>query len=255
MTKYIVSYSGGLGSFMAAYILHQQKKDFELVFCETNSEDIDLYRFLNETCKYFNKELIKIDYGYNIWQAQHMAFYQANSRVDPCSRLLKRQAFKKWMKKNHIKPDQPKPILVLGIGPEEAHRTNGFEKNYAPFDVEFPLIEGKTKKLDIEYALDDCGIEPPRLYEKGFPHNNCGGFCVKAGQKQALMLLKNFPENYKWHEEKQEALFILMGQRKPTIRKTTDGEMQYLSLKEFREMVEEGTEQVEMFDEGLCACF
>ena len=249
--KYVVSYSGGLGSFMAAYLCQKQGLDFELVFCDTRSEDLDLYRFLNETKEYFGKDIVTLDYGVNIWQAQHIAFYQANSRIDPCSRILKREQFKKYMKKTHKAENA---ILVLGIDGTEAHRAKNFAKNHKPFDVYCPLIDEKTTREDILDVLDEIGIEPPRLYEANFPHNNCGGFCVKSGQKQAHLLLKNFPENYKWHEEKQEALFSLMEQKKPTIRKTVNGEQLFLSLKEFREMIESG-EQPDLFDEGNCACF
>lgn len=249
--KYVISYSGGLGSFMAAYLCQIKGLDFELVFCDTRSEDFDLYRFLNETKVYFGKDIITLDYGVNIWQAQHIAFYQANSRIDPCSRMLKREQFKKYMKKNH-KPEEA--VLVLGIDGSEKHRTTSFEKNHAPYEVYCPLIEAGTNREDVLDVLDDIGIDPPRLYEKNFPHNNCGGFCVKSGQKQAHLLLREFPDNYKWHEDKQEALFNLMEQKRPTIRKTINGVQQFISLKEFREMIESG-EQPDLFDEGNCACF
>lgn len=251
MKKYVVSYSGGLGSFMAAYLLHQAGKDYDLIFCDTNAEDFDLYRFLNETKSFFGKEIISLNNGLNIWQAQHIAFYQANSQVDPCSRILKREQFKKYMKKNY-KPEDS--CLVLGIDGSEKHRTQGFEDNHRPYRVYCPLIESATTREDILDILDKIGINPPRLYEADFKHNNCGGFCVKSGQKQAAQLLKHFPENYKWHEEKQEALFTLMEQKKPTIRKTTNGILEYLSLKDFREMVQAGI-QPELFEEGNCACF
>jgi len=249
--KYVVSYSGGLGSFMAAYLMQQQGKDFDLVFCDTNTEDKDLYRFLDDTAAYFGKEIIRLNNGLNIWQAQHIAFYQANSRVDPCSRILKREQFKKWMRKEY---DLTEATLVLGIDNSEKHRTEGFRKNHSPFNVIFPLMAADITRPDIELILEQIGIDAPRLYEKNFKHNNCGGFCVKSGQKQAAQLLKYFPENYAWHEEKQEALFILMGQKKPTIRRTINGIQEYLSLKEFRENIEAGM-QPDLYEEGNCACF
>lgn len=249
--KYVVSYSGGLGSFMAAYLLHKEGRDIELVFCETHSEDKDLYRFMDETAAYFGEKVTKLDIGLNIWQAQHIAFYQANSRVDPCSRILKREQFKKWMRAKY-KPEEA--CLVLGIDNKESHRTESFAENHKPYHVYCPLINAGTTRQDIDNVLAEIGIEPPRLYEKGFSHNNCGGFCVKAGQKQAAQLLKHFPENYKWHEEKQEALFVLMDERRPTIRKTTNGKLEYLSLRDFRLMMESGN-QPDLYEEASCACF
>jgi len=34
------------------------------------------------------------------------------------------------------------------------------------------------------------GIALPRLYGLGFSHNNCGGFCIKAGQANFKLLLE-----------------------------------------------------------------
>jgi hypothetical protein len=164
---------------------------------------------------------------------------------------LKREQFKKWMRAKY-KPEEA--VLVLGIDSKETHRTEAFKENHKPYTVYCPLINAGTTRQDIDNVLQEIGIEPPRLYEKGFTHNNCGGFCVKAGQKQAAQLLKHFPENYLWHEEKQEALFVLMGERRPTIRKTVNGELKYLSLKDFRLEVEAGN-QPELFEEASCACF
>jgi hypothetical protein len=66
-------------------------------------------------------------------------------------------------------------------------------------------------------------------------------------------LLNVLPDRYRWHEEQQEKLFTKIGPH-GFIRKTEKGEMRYLSLKEFREMVQAG-EKPQMFQDGACACF
>jgi hypothetical protein len=43
---------------------------------------------------------------------------------------------------------------------------------------------------------EEWGIEPPRLYAMGFPHNNCGGRCIKQGVKEWLRLRYHFPERF-----------------------------------------------------------
>lgn len=250
----VVSESGGLGSFMAAYLTMQAGHDMERVFCDTLSEDADLYRFQQETNAFFKQmgvPFTRISVEHDIWQIQEDVKMQANSQYDPCSRVAKRELFKKWMREKYPNGDA---ILVLGIDHTEAHRTKDFARNHAPYAVEAPLCDRHMTREDILDVLHSIGIEPPRLYEFGFPHNNCGGFCVKAGQKQAALMLKHVPENYAWHEAKQEDMFARMGYRRPTIRKTMNGELSYLSLKEFREMLQAG-EKPEMFNEGACACF
>ena len=55
------------------------------------------------------------------------------------------------------------------------------------------------------------GIEPPRLYKLGFPHNNCGGFCIKAGQAHFLHLMKTFPDRFAYHEAKEQEIRDYLG--------------------------------------------
>ena len=52
--KHIISYSGGLASFFEAKLAIEKygQDNVELVFCDTKSEDEDLYRFLDDTEKY-----------------------------------------------------------------------------------------------------------------------------------------------------------------------------------------------------------
>jgi 3'-phosphoadenosine 5'-phosphosulfate sulfotransferase (PAPS reductase)/FAD synthetase len=249
--KYVVSLSGGLASFMTTELLRRDGKDFDLVFCDTLSEAPDLYRFLDDQEKYFGKTIVRLSQGMNIWQAQYAADYQANSRKDPCSRILKREPFKAYMKKNY-KPEEA--TIVIGIGSKEKHRTKDFQHNHAPFAVIAPLTEMEITNDDIAEICENAGFQAPEIYNYDFPHNNCGGFCVKAGQKQAAMLLKHKRETYLWHERKQEAVFELMDKKHPTIRKVENGEMTYYSLREFRAFLEAGGAP-DLYDEGTCACF
>lgn len=249
--KYVVSLSGGLASFMTAELLRRDDKDFDLVFCDTLSEAPDLYRFLDDQAQYFGKTIVRLSQGMNIWQAQYAADYQANSRKDPCSRILKREPFKAYMKK-YYKPEEA--TIVIGIGSKEKHRTKDFQRNHAPFAVIAPLTEKEITNDDIAEVCENAGFRAPEIYDYDFPHNNCGGFCVKAGQKQAAMLLKHKRKTYLWHERKQEAVFELMDKKHPTIRKVENGEMKYYSLREFRAFLESGGAP-DLYDEGTCACF
>lgn len=249
----IVSYSGGLGSFMAAKLTVDEygKENVRLVFTDTKTEDPDLYRFINDTVRYLGAEYTCIADGRDIWDVFESVKFMGNSRIDPCSRVLKRELFREWIEKKYS-PDNC--AIVFGIDHREAHRMEAITKRWAPWQCEAPLCETEVSRETILDVLDDAGILPPSLYDLGFPHNNCGGFCVKTGQKQMLMLLKKLPERYAWHEMRQEKLFDLIGKRHGFIRKVVNGEMQYLGLKEFRELVERG-ESVEMFNQEGCGCF
>ena len=249
----VVSYSGGLGSFMAAHLTVAKygKASTVLVFTDTKTEDEDLYRFLHQTSEALGCELITLADGRNIWEVFMDVRFQGNSRIDPCSRILKRELFRKWMQERFA-PEQA--TLVVGISYEEKHRLDRVAKNWTPYKVEAPLCEVGVARKEILDVLDDQGIDPPRLYEQGFPHNNCGGFCVKTGQRQMKMLLDTNPDRYRWHEEQQEKLFALLGKRHGFIRKHINGSTHYLGMKEFRESIEVG-QQPELFTEDGCGCF
>ena len=100
------------------------------------------------------------------------------------------------------------------------------------------------------------GIAKPRLYKLGYEHNNCGGFCVKAGQVQFERLYRTMPERYKWHEKQMIIATDAIGPTaKPFLRMTVGGELKYIDLKEFREHLEAGTAELDMFAGAGCGCF
>lgn len=251
--KHIVSYSGGLGSFMTAkrVIDLYGRQGVQLLFTDTMTEDEDLYRFLDESAHELNVELVRIADGRNIWEVFQDVKFMGNSRIDPCSRVLKRELARKWMEKNC---DPVGTILYVGIGWEEEHRLDRIRENWKPYQVEAPMTEPPyMEKSDIIKTLESMGIDPPRIYAMGFPHNNCGGFCIKTGQAQFKMLLEKMPDRYMWHEEEQEKLFAKIGKH-GFIRVIKGGVMKYLSLKEFREYVQNKGE-IDKHDVGGCGCF
>lgn len=250
--KHIVSYSGGLGSFMAAYLTIQEygTSDVVLIFTDTRTEDEDLYRFLNESAEYLQLPVEVISDGRDIWEVFEDVSYMGNSRVDPCSRILKREPARKWMKEHY---SEKEAILYLGIGWDEMHRMDAISKNWQPYSVKAPLVDTPIHRDAIFDVLRQANIKPPKLYALGFLHNNCGGFCIKTGQAQFLRLLKTMPDRYAIHEDRQEKLFRKIGQH-GFISVTRQGKTDYLSLKDFRCFVKDGA-TIDMFDIGGCGCF
>lgn len=251
--KHIISYSGGLGSFAAAKMTVDKygPKECLLVFTDTKSEDEDLYRFMHETATALKVELKVLADGRDIWQVFTDVRFMGNSRIDPCSRVLKRDLFRKWIESNY---EVGGCTIVFGIDHKESHRMTSIRDRWSPWDTSAPLCTSETSRETILDWLDDFKIEPPRLYDMGFPHNNCGGFCVKTGQKQMALLLQKMPDRYKHHEDQQEKLFAILGKRRGFIRRTENGVMNYMGLKEFREFLQSGGAP-DMYNEAGCGCF
>lgn len=250
--KHIVSFSGGIGSFVTAHKIIEKygKDDVILVFADTLIEDEDLYRFIEESFQKFGVKYVWLKDGRNPWEVFRDVKYMGNSRIAQCSRILKTKQVE-----DYIKSLNEDIILYLGIDWTEIHRLEGAKKRWNPLRVESPLCEEPyLNKQDMRDIVESYGIKIPRLYDYGFSHNNCGGFCVRAGQAQFKNLLEKFPERYLWHESQQESLFKDQPNLKPFLKKNKNNQTYYLKLKEFREMIQTG-EGFDKYDFGGCGCF
>ena len=253
MDDYVVSYSGGLGSFAAAHRLKQLHPDarITLVFCDTLIEDEDLYRFLRESASALDLPVVELRDGRNPWEVFRDVKMQGNTRIAPCSRVLKREVMSRWLAEQYPNGGA---TLVLGIDYEEAHRLPRAIAANAPTPVIAPLCDPPYEGAQARRRLlADYGIKPPRLYAEGFPHNNCGGFCVRAGLGQFDLLRRRFPERYEWHAQQQEELVRLVpNANRPFLRTMADGVTHYITLREFQTTK---LSEPEQFDFGGCGCF
>lgn len=291
--KHIIFYSGGLGSWMTAkrVIEKHGKESVLLLFTDTLMEDEDLYRFLVETAGeiygYDKPELVKmvnnlfgiedheqkkkaiielgkatreaypnfvwIADGRDIWEVFFDVRYLGNSRTAPCSHILKQKTAKKYITEN-FRPEEC--ILYLGIDWTEEHRTKAPVKHWAPYTVKFPLCdEPLVDKEDAKRELKKIGIELPRLYKMGFSHNNCGGFCVRAGQGHFATLLEQMPERYFYHEQKEQEIREYLDKDISILRRVRNGEKVNLTLEQLRDELNKKPEQIDLFDIGGCGCF
>ena len=100
--KHIVSFSGGMGSFAEAKSCVDKygKENVLLLFADTLMEDEDLYRFKDEVVEFLGCELVTLCYGKTPWELFEEQKFVANSRLDVCSRMLKRELLIKWVKDN-----------------------------------------------------------------------------------------------------------------------------------------------------------
>lgn len=259
MIDHLVYYSGGVGSWAAARRLSVQGHVdiLTLLFADTLIEDEDLYRFLDESVEnikqYCEVDFVRITEGRDVWQVFEDVKYIGNSRIDPCSRILKREFMDAW-RDEHCDPKHT--VLYYGIDWTEQHRLDRVKERVGDWFIQAPMCEEPfLNKGDMIDWLAKEGIKPPRLYELGFPHNNCGGFCVKAGQAQFRLLLRHFPERYKQHEEKEQEVARKIGSENATIlRDRRNNKTTPLSLRAFRERIEKQPDLFDQFDWGGCGC-
>lgn len=253
--KYVVSYSGGVGSAITAEMVCSTygEENVILLFADTLIEDIDLYRFNSDIVNLLNCEFIRIADGRTPWEVFEDVKFIGNSRIDPCSKHLKRDLLKRWIR-NHFKPDEVE--IFVGIDCSEEHRLPRVVQNNVPYKYRSILIE-ENVFLDQEQKKQWCRdryIKMPRLYELGFSHNNCGGFCVKSGQAQFKNLYKYLPEVYMQNEKEEQRLMANNPNLKPFIKKQIKGVKYYFTMREFREKFLETNQEIDEHDWGGCGC-
>lgn len=221
-------------------------------FADTLIEDEDLYRFLDDIEVALDKKIIRVSDGRTPWEVFVDKKYIGNTRIAHCSQVLKTEQIKNWLSKNSKISDP----LVLGMDWSEQDRIERAQKNWAPRPVISLINEFKFWRPHWDKKFEEYNLEKPRLYKQGFPHNNCGGFCVRAGLKQFATLLESNPERFEYHEkEEQKAIQKIGPTARPFLRHTPEGERRYLTLRQFREDYEQGKLKPKPFDYGGCGCF
>lgn len=258
--KHVNNMSGGVCSFWSSNrVIHRHGKAGVVnLFADVGMEDEDLYRFNNEAAEYLGVPITRISVGLTPWELFRKEGMIGNSRAPICSVKLKREPLDEWCRANTL---EMTATLYIGIDWTEEHRLTAMRSRMPAWRIEAPMCEAplwsKCQMLD---ELRVIGIEPPRLYKFGFPHNNCGGFCVKAGQAQFALLLRTMPERYRFHEEQEEAArqqFKSEGRSSWEFSVLSDrrggGPKKPLTLRQLRERIEAG-ESFDRHDWGGCGC-
>lgn len=222
-----------------------------LLFADIRVEDLDLYRFLHQAAENVGGELVVIADGRTPWGVFEDERYIGNSRVDPCSKHLKRNLLDRWRNTNC---DPLDTTIYVGLSWYEPARIERLKDRVAPWNYQAPMMD--EPHLDPEEVLqwmEAEGIRRPRLYDAGFTHNNCGGFCVKAGHAQFARLL-DFNRPYYLHNENEEARLREKGINGTVLRDRRGGETKPLTLKQFRLRLESDATDFDPSDVGGCGC-
>ncbi|MEU1811055.1 hypothetical protein [Micromonospora aurantiaca (nom. illeg.)] len=234
-----MQFSGGIGSFSAA--LHVADTygtdDLVLLIADTRVEDPDLWRFATQAAAHIGVPLTVVADGRTPFEVFADQRFLGNSRLAPCSIHLKQRPCRRWLREN---TDPADTVLYVGIDWSERHRTGAIEVGWRPWPVAFPMCDPPL--MSKEDMLAECralGIAPPRLYGLGFSHNNCGGVCVRGGQRHWLTLLRVLPDRFAQAERQEQQLRDQLGDV-AILRERRGGVSRPLTLRELRRRHEEG---------------
>lgn len=256
-TKHVVNFSGGLCSFWAAHRVVQKHgpKDVILLFADTMCEDPDLYTFNQQASVLLRCPLVRVADGRDPWQLFSDEGLIANNKYPICSTKLKRKLLDKWREENC---DPANTVVYAGFDWTEAHRLADLQRELKDWRVEAPMTEEPIwDKCRMQQEAEKLGLITPSLYLEGFPHNNCGGRCVKAGISHWVHLLKMRPKAFQEWEQKELMTAFDFSERGikalSILRDRRGGITKNLWLRDLRLRVEAG-EQFTRFDWGGCGC-
>lgn len=256
MTNHVVMFSSGAGSAMAAKRVATARvvpgDTLTLLFADVGEHE-DNYRFLHEAHEWIGGDLVILtNDGRTIWDVFKAGRFLGNSRVDLCSRVLKREPMRKWLEATH---DPADTVVYLGFDWTEEHRLAAALKPWEPWTVSAPLMAPpfltKWQIIDTHRAR---GIEPCRLYLEGFSHANCGGACVRGGQAQWALLHSAHPDRFRLWEAEEEQTRAMLGKDVAILRDRTGGESRPLTLRSFRERITAKAGLFDADDWGACGC-
>jgi len=181
----------------------------------------------------------------------------ANDRFPICSKKLKREPLDEWSKINCMEMDS---VIYVGMDWTEEHRLKRMRLDKPHWHIEAPMMDEPIwDKCRMIAETEKLGIAIPRLYKLGFPHNNCGGRCVRAGISHFVHLLRVLPEAFaEWEAEElaTQADFETRGisnSHFAILKDRRGGETKPLTLRRLRERVEAG-ELFDTDDWGGCGC-
>ena len=253
-----VQFSTGAGSAEVAFRVEKiasPEDRLVLLTADTMVEDEDNWRFANDVVKALSPrwEWIVIRDGRTPMQVGRDKRVVPNNRLAICSRVLKREALNRWIKHNC---DPKTSIIYLGFDWTEPHRFQKAEPLWKPYKISSPMMDAPfIEKSALMEKLRKMGIEPPRLYAAGFGHANCGGACVRAGQASWKLLLDWNRERYLEWENEEEVTRDYLKKDVAIMKESIRGDVVPLTLRRFRERLDDQPQMFDKQDWGSCGCF
>jgi hypothetical protein len=253
----VVMFSGGITSWAAARRVRDRYglDGLSLLFADTLAEDEDLHRFMAEAGADIGVPVTRVCDGRTPEQVDVDRRWLSNQRVAQCSLELKIKPCREWLSAN---TDPATTTLYVGIDWSEMGRLPAIVTGWKPWQAEAPLCDPPyVDKAGWAAELRKIGIEPPRLNLLGFPHNNCGGRCVRGGQANWAHLYRVFPERFAAAEAHEQRMREYLGADVAYLRDRTGGVAKPLPLTVLRNRID-GEQQDGLFDPydwGGCGCF
>ena len=251
--KRVVQFSTGIGSaeVLRRVVAEHVRKDTVALSADTLIEDDDNWRFARDVIRLLQVGWVVLADGRTPMQVGRDEGIVPNNRMAVCSRILKRELLRSYIEKNF---DPTEAIIYLGFDWTEPHRAEASRKPWHPYEIACPLLDPPyVEKTALLAEWKARGIQPPSLYADGFAHANCGGGCVRSGQAQWRLLLRQRPEVYAQWEAEENRTRAEIGKDIAILRDRRGG-VRPLTLTDFRLQLEAQPGLFDHDDWGACNC-
>ena len=234
---HVVSFSGGVTSWAAGRVVRDRLMKpgdrLVLLFADTLMEADDVYRFLDAAAANIGRPVTRLCDGRTPWEVFRDKRFLGNSRVDPCSKVLKRDLIRKWMQEHCDRDDS---VHHVGFDATEGDRFARYFRNLAEkgWRGSAPLIDHNVTKTQALAWAEAERLPLPDAYREGFTHANCAGMCVKAGRRHWANLYRTHPERFTRAEAEEQGIRRLLGKDVAILKKRLQGRNRPLTLQEFR---------------------
>lgn len=265
--KHVVNLSGGACSFWAADRVVQRfgPSDLVLLFADVLIEDKELYEFNDWTAEYFGVPITRISREITPWDLFRKEGLIANSRSPICSIRLKREPLDEWFTANMTPKGSlfgEADIAYVGLDWTEQHRLDALRESKPEWKWCAPMLEWEPvwDKCKMLAELESLCGKLPRAYRDGFPHNNCGRRCVRAGITHFVHLYKTDPEQYlDWEQEEARTIadFAERGISSSgwsVLKDRRGGKAKPLTFAQLRQRILDNDTTLPKYDWGGCGC-
>lgn len=187
-------------------------------------------------------ELVWLVEGRDPWEVYRDERFLGNSRLDPCSKFIKRETLDTWVSANC---DPAETVIYFGIGTGEKHRfeawdekrqkLTGIKPRWAAkgWTVAAPLIDRVEGDTNPTWYMRNAGIEPSRNYGLGYQHDNCGGNCSKAGMAHWKHRREVQPDRYAYDAMMEGKVARFLGKNVAFMTDRTGGKRRPITLEAF----------------------
>jgi len=183
--RHILSLSGGKDSTALALYMRDRVPEMEYVFCDTQKELKETYRYLEKLGIHLEKDIIRItpDIGFDDLLSQRRNFLPS-PQIRWCTEYLKIKPFEKYIGDGQV-------IMYVGIRADESHR-KGYISTKSNIQSRFPFIDDGIRLPDVMRILLDSGLGLPEYYQWR-SRSGCY-FCFFQQRREWVGLLETHPE-------------------------------------------------------------